>query len=222
MLEELLKQLPIGDIAKQVGATKPQTKTAVEAALPALLGGMVANAQNGGGASLLEALQQHGSSLFDGGVNVADVDTADGEKIVKNVFGKEKDAVVAKLGSTGGGVDLGDLIGKVMPILAPIVLSFLAAKLFGGGNQTIAPKQNDNAGGFDLGGLLGGLLGGGNQQQSSGGGFDLGGLLGGLLGGGNSAPATTSKSKKKVQEPSGGLDLDLGGLLGGLLGGGKK
>ena len=80
--------------------------------------------------------------------------------------------VVNRLGATGGGGGT-DLIGKLLPILAPIALSYLAGRVGGGGGKTSAAS----AGG--LGDILGGLLGGGG-----GGGGGLGDILGGLLGGG--------------------------------------
>ncbi|WP_354215340.1 DUF937 domain-containing protein [Arthrobacter sp. UYCo732] len=59
----------------------------------------------------------------------AQVDTADGEKIVGHVFGGQQDYVAAQLAGTSGlgGVG-GDLIRKALPILAPIVMSYLAKR----------------------------------------------------------------------------------------------
>ena len=65
-----------------------------------------------------------------GGVDLDQVDTGDGEKIVRNVFGSNEEAVVNQLGGIGG-LDAG-MIAKLLPMLAPLVMSFLA-KLRGGG-----------------------------------------------------------------------------------------
>ena len=77
-----------------------------------------------------------------------------------------------QLGNVGGAGGEG-LISKLLPLLAPIVMSYLAKKLGGGGA--------DQAGGGGLGDLLGGILGG---QAGGAAGGGLGDLLGGLLGGG--------------------------------------
>lgn len=196
-LDELFAQIPIDQIAQQLGVDNATAQTAVRAALPTLVGGLDANAQNpAGAASLLSALDKHsGSDLLDGGVDVGAVDTADGAKIVSNVFGEQKDQVVSTLGSVNG-TGGNDLIAKLLPILAPIVLSYLAKQISGG-----AATASGNTGQGGLGDLLGGLLQGASGGTGNAGG-GLGNVLGSVLGGG-----------------SGG---GLGGLLGGLLGGGKR
>lgn len=186
-LDDILGTLPIGDIAKKLGVDSATAEAAVKQALPALVGGLAANANDGGAASITKAVERHGSSLVDGGVSLDDVDTDDGERIVNNVFGAKKPEVVAALGSSkpaaSGGISP-ELIGKVLPILAPIVLSFLAKqftpKTTGEATES-APKAETGGGG--IGDLLGGLLGGGGTGGGGGLGDLLGGL-GGLLGGG--------------------------------------
>lgn len=200
-LDELISQVPIDRVAERLGVDKQTAETAVRAALPTLVGGLDANAQNpAGAASLMSALGKHsGSTLLDGGVDVDQVDTADGSKIVSNVFGEKKDQVISTLGSVNGAGG-NDLIAKLLPILAPIVLSYLAKQISGGGAAASTTASAPQSGG-GLGDLLGGLL-----QGAAGGSGNTGGGLGDILGsvlGGNSG---------------GGL----GGLLGGLLGGGKR
>ncbi|WP_338888023.1 DUF937 domain-containing protein [Rhodococcus sovatensis] len=196
-LDELLAQIPIGQIASKLGVDEETARSAVTRALPTLVGGLEANAQDPAGAASLEnALQQHSSSsLLDGGIDIDQVDEADGEKIVSNVFGDKKTDVASALGGISGGADSG-LVAKVLPILAPIVLAYLAKRFTGGGQEAGA-----QASGGGLGDLLGSVLGSGGSGGSGG----LGGVLGGILGGG-----------------SGGSGGGLGDLLGGLLGGGKK
>ncbi|MFC4124537.1 DUF937 domain-containing protein [Nocardia rhizosphaerae] len=190
--DDLLSQVPIAQIADQLGVDQATATTAVQAALPTLLGGLQANAtQPQGAASLLGALDQHGGLVEgEGAVDLQQVDTADGEKIVNNVFGDEKNTVISALGDTAG-TGGNDLIGKLMPILAPIVLAYVAKQLTGGGGGTAAPAPQASGGG--LGDLLGGLLGGSTNSGGLGGaigealsknaGGALGGILGGLLGG---------------------------------------
>lgn len=190
-LDDLLSQIPIDQIAQQLGVDQATAETAVKSALPTLVSGLGANADSEAGAASLEsALQSHANTtILDDGIDISKVDTADGQKIVANIFGNNTDQVANTLGSVGGG---NDLVKQLLPILAPIVLAYLAKQFTGGGSAA----QTQTAGGGGIGDLLGGLLGGGN----SGGG--IGGALGGLLGG------------------SGGGGI--GDLLGGLLGGGKK
>lgn len=185
-LQDILRQIPVDQIAGLLGTDRQTAQTAVEAAVPTLLAGMQNNAQASDGAASLEsALGQHQDGLLEGGVDVSQVDTADGEKIVSHVFGGQQDQVASQLAGTSqfGGVG-GDLIKKLLPILAPIVMSYLANKVLGGRGQSSEAGGAGGAGGLDLGGILGGILGGGAAAGGSGGMGGLGDLLGGLLGGG--------------------------------------
>ncbi|MEE2060630.1 DUF937 domain-containing protein [Rhodococcus artemisiae] len=198
--DELISQVPIDQVAQKLGVDSATAETAVRAALPTLVGGLDANAQDAAGAaSLMSAVNKHsGATILDGGVDVAKVDTADGNKIVANVFGDNKDQVISTLGSVNGSGGK-DLIAQLLPILAPIVLSYLAKQITGGSAPTSTTASAGNQG--VLGDLLGGLLkNAAGKSGNTGGG--LGDILGGVLGGN-----------------SGG---GLGGLLGGLLGGGKR
>jgi hypothetical protein len=179
--DDIIANIPIADLASRLGVDEATARAAVDQALPALLGGMGANAQDAGGAASLErAVQHHPPQLFEGGVDLDEVDEDDGEKIVHNVFGTNTDQVVQKLGSSEGKAEPG-LIQKLLPILAPIVLSFLASQ-FSKRQQGSSPDTSTGGGG-GIGDLLGGLLGGA-AGGSSGGLGGLGDLLGGLLGGG--------------------------------------
>lgn len=195
-INDLLQSIPIGDIAQQFGIDEATAKQAVTQALPGLLGGMAVNASSEEGATkLTAALKKHEGAQFKG---LDSVDTEDGEKIVKHVLGDKQQDVALALGSQGEG-GLGDIIQKLLPVLAPIVMGYLA-KQIGGGSQT---AQAGGAGG-GIDDLLGGLLGGGSGSGGGAAGGGIGDLLGGLLGGGSGS----GKS-------GGGLGDLLGGLLGG-------
>jgi hypothetical protein len=192
-VDEILSQIPMQQLAGQLGVDVATATQATRTALPALLGGIQANTTDPGGASsFADAVQQHSGDLVNGGVDLAQVDVAEGQKIVGHVFGDNQGQVVQQLGGLGGQAGSGigqELIAKLLPILAPIVMSWLAKQLMGGalGGGAAAPQaQAPQGGGIGdvLGGLLGGVLGGGAAQQQQGGLPDLGGLLGGLLGGG--------------------------------------
>ena len=68
-------------------------------------------------------------------IDVANIDTADGEKIVKNVFGDNEEQVVNQLGGLGGG---SSLFKSLLPMLAPIVMGYLGKQLAGGGGGASA------------------------------------------------------------------------------------
>ena len=174
-LDDLAASIPIDQIAERLGEDPAAVRQAVDAALPALFGGLQANAQDPGGAASLEkAVGQHDPAVATAPVNIDDVDPADGQAIARHVFGAQQDEVVARLGGVGGS---SDLIAKVIPILAPIVLSYLA-------------KQTGGTGGGMLGSILSQVLtgaaqgSGGSRSSGSAVGSILGDLLGGLLGGG--------------------------------------
>jgi len=186
--DEILANIPLSQLASQLGVDEATAEAATRQAIPALLGGLQANAQDpAGAASLAGALGNHSSALVDGGVNLDEVDTADGEKIVGNIFGSNSTQVAHTLGNNLG--QQSGLIQKLLPILAPIVLSYLARRLTGGGS------------GGGAGDLLGSILGGGGAGQGGGLSDVLGGMLGGQAGGADRGSGSV-------------LDM-LGGMLGG-------
>lgn len=198
-IDDILSQIPLGQIAGRLGVDQGQAEAATRAALPALLGGLQANAQDpAGAASLAGALQQHDGGLL--GSDLDAVDTHDGQKIVGNIFGDQTDQVVSRLGGVGG-TGGSAMMQQLLPMLAPYVLAFLAKRLQGSGGL-----------GDLLGSVLGGAAGGAGTATTPAGGGGLGDILGGILGGGSTASG----------QQSGGLGGGLGDLLGGLLGGGKK
>ena len=202
-VDDILSRIPLADLAARLGVDEGTAEQATRQALPALLSGIQANAADPRGAeSFAEAVGQHDNDLAEGGVDLNGVDEDDGDRIVGHVFGEQRGQVVQQLGGVGGLGGAGgggqgggqDLIARLLPILAPIVMSYLARRLGGGA----AGQQGG------LADVLGGLLGGG----AAGGG--LGGILGGALGGQQGGPQ------------QGGPDGGLGDLLGGLLGGGRR
>jgi hypothetical protein len=175
-LDGLINNIPVADIAKKLGIDESVARTAIEVAVPAIVGGMAANAQSGGAESLASAVQKHeGKST-----KLADVDEADGKKIVKNVFGSNTDDVVKAVAAKADekeGVDFGAIVQQILPIIAPIVLAFLASQMSGGAKKE-ETKAAEPATGGDIGSILGGLISSPQGQDI------VGGLLGGLLGGG--------------------------------------
>lgn len=179
-LDEILRQVPIDDIAAKFGVSTDVARQAVTEGSAALVHGLASNAKTTEGSSAIEnALNRHGG--FSGASKVDDVDQADGGKILGHVFGDKQQQVtdsLTKSDKTAGGIDF----GKLLPILAPIIMGVLANAKGGSGGS------GSNGGG--LGNILGGLLGGSQQNSAGGGGLGdilggLGGLFGGSTGGGS-------------------------------------
>ena len=191
-LDGLLNAIPIGDIAKKLGIDESTAKAAVSAAVPVIVAGMAANAQDKGGAKSLAGAATRHAKRGKQFSRVDDVDTAEGEKIASNVFGANKPAVEKEVAKAGG-IDP-ELIQKIIPIVAPIIIAFI-------GNMLLKKQQESGASGEAA-----------EEQASSGGG--IGDLLGGLLGGSSGGSSSSSGG-------NGSGEL-IGQVLGGLLGGGRK
>jgi len=173
-MDDILKALPIDDIASRLGVDPGQARQAVEEGGATILSGLQRNAQTPDGAAAIEkALGKHGGEVAGGRVDLNALDTADGEKILGHIFDGQEQAVAQKLTQEPktAGIDF----GKLLPILAPIIMGVIANQ-----QKDKAPTQDAGSEGGGLGGLIGGLLGGGGSGSS---GIDIGGLLGGLLGG---------------------------------------
>lgn len=173
-LDDILKMLPIDQIASKLGVDADTAQAAIQQGGGAILSGLQKNASTPEGSAAIEAaLGKHADKAAP--TSVDDVDTTDGEKILGHVFGGKEQEVAQSLtkDSKTAGIDF----SKLLPVLAPIVMGMLANH-----GTAQAKEQPANAGGgLDIGGLLGNLLGGGSN--SGGGGLDIGGILGGLLGG---------------------------------------
>lgn len=178
--DEILKALPVDEIAAKLGVDPSVARQAIEEGGTTILTGLQQNAQSPEGSqAILNALDKHSGTIGEGPVDVGRVDTADGQKILGHIFGDQQDAVARKLTSAPqtAGIDF----GKLLPILAPIVLGLLAKKQRGAEGQG---GSGTAAGSGGISDIIGGLLGGGGASGgSAAGGIDIGGLLGGLFGG---------------------------------------
>jgi hypothetical protein len=198
-LDELFNQIPTQEIAKKLGVDEGEVNSAVKTLVPALVGGIHQNVQSDDiDSSKLESdvARQGASGLLDGGVSVDQVDANQGDQYVARIFGgNDSNAVASAL--SGGGAGNSDLIKKLLPILAPIVLAYIGKQLTK--NSAPAEPQAQSSGGGGLGDVLGSILGG--AGGTGGGNNPLGSILGSVLGGNQ-----------------GGA---IGDILGGLLGGKK-
>ncbi len=196
LANDLLAQLqgaPLQQISQQLGLPQSQASGAVEAALPLLLGALGRNAgQPAGAESLFGALQRDHAGAGDLGGLLGAVlgGGGQGEKILGHVFGDRPPVAAQGLGSATG--LQGDKANLLLKILAPIVMAYLAKRIFGQGRGVASNPQG-----------LGQILGQEQQQIRQ-----QGGVGGGLLG--------------AVLDQDGDGQLGLGDLLklgGGVLGG---
>ena len=229
-IEEILSQVPMDQVAAVLGVDRSEAEEVTRTAIPALLGGMQANAADpDGAASLMNAVEQHDTTAL--GADLDQIDTQDGERIVHNVFGEQTPDVMARLGGATPG-EGSSLIQKVLPIIAPIVMAYLAKKLQGATGGGTAAAADDPMGG--LGGMLGGAggagagglgdvlgsvlgRGGATGRAGSAQGGGIRDILGQVLGGAGGA-----QTQPGTPTGQGGIGDLLGGVLGGLLGGGKR
>ena len=146
LTDDLLRQLqgqPLEQMSSQLGLSQSQTAGAVSAALPLLLGALGRNASQPQGAqALFGALQRDhagaGSGAGAGGLDIGSVLGAvlgggasrqtDGAGILGHIFGDRQETAAQGLGqATGLG---GSQASTLLKILAPIVLSYLAQRMF--------------------------------------------------------------------------------------------
>ena len=211
-VDEILAGIDAQQLAAALGTDEPTAMSAAAAAIPTLLGGLRANSSTGDGAgSLLEALGQHADGTFDDTVDLDRVDTADGRKIVAHTLADDPQRLQAVSGLGG------DLLAKLLPLLAPIVMSYLARKLGMGG-----PADAPSASGGVLGDILGQILGGGQQATPQADqapvGSDSGGVFNAPDGSGGFQIPTEDSAPPDQQQPTQGSGDFLGGLLGQILG----
>ncbi len=199
-LDDLINQIPVADIASRLGANEGEVSSAIKTLVPALVGGIQQNVQAEDiDSSKLESAVAHqgASGLLDGGVSVDQVDAKQGDQFVARIFGGNDSNQVASALS-GAGAGNSDLIKKLLPILAPIVLAYIGKRLTQGSAPASTPQAAPSGSGGGLTDILGSILGGG---KPAGGDNPLGSILGSVLGG-----------------DKGGA---IGDILGGLLRGGK-
>lgn len=200
ILQGQLSDDMIGQLSDHIGAEPQQTAQAANGIFATLLGGLANNASTEGGlASLGAALDRdHDGSMLDdlaglvGGMMQGggqDSRATNGLGMLGHILGDRQEAAAEQIGQSSG-LSAGQVM-KLLPILAPIVMSVLG--------------KAKSQGGLDLGSLAGVLMGGAQQaQQQDGMGDLMGNILGSVLGGGGQQP-----------QQGGGL---LGSVLGGIFG----
>ena len=175
--DDLLAKIPTQEIAQKLGVDEGAVNSAIQTLVPVLVGGLQHNAQDPEHASAIEsAASNHAArGLLDTGVNVDQVDEADGDKAVAKIFGgNDTSQVAAALSGAGAGNN--ELFQKLLPVLAPIVLAYIGKQITQ--QKAPAPAQQQASGGA-LNDVLGSILSG---MSGSGGNKSLGTVLGNVLG----------------------------------------
>src|SRR5262245_26069468 len=196
--------MDISAIGRQFGLNEEQTRAALDALVPVVGAGMRRTAQSPEG--LQEILRQvltggHGASLDDGRAVSFDRAKPGGDEVLGQIFGdKQVSREVAQQLSATSGVGA-DILKKLLPIVATMVLGTLAKRVGSGGGmpgEQIPQPRSDGGGG--LGDILRDVLGGGPR------------------GGGQAAPQHVPESQPMPAPQSGGGSLE--DVLGDILGGG--
>ncbi|MCC6279355.1 MAG: DUF937 domain-containing protein [Saprospiraceae bacterium] len=203
ILQGQLSDDVVGQISQHIGAEPEQTASAANGIFATLLGGLANNASSEGGLSALGSAldRDHDGSMVDdllgmvGGMMQGNQsgNATNGSGILGHILGQQQEPVAQQI-SQSSGLNVSQVM-KLMPILAPIVMSVLG--------------KARNQGGLDLGSLANILMGSAQNASQQGGMGDLiGSVLGSVLGGG--------QQQQQPQQSQGG-DM-IGSILGGLFG----
>jgi len=186
-IDSLLKAIPLDQVASILGVDQATAQSAVETVVPTILAGLQHEASTDEGAgNLAEAVGSKDPSVLDS-LSLDQIDVSDGEKILGHIFGGNTQDVTSAVAQQLSGADvlgsvLGSILGggqasqsggtapaptspnvgselaqKLLPLLAPIILAWLAQQATQKGGQI-----NRSNGGL-LQEILGGLLSGAGQ-----------------------------------------------------------
>ncbi len=179
----------VRQMGQQFGLDESQVSSAIGALLPALAAGVSQNAANQSGLdALIGALgsgrHQH---YVDDIQSLGRAETIDdGNGILGHILGsKDVSREVARQASAQSGVGA-DILKKMLPVLATVLMGALAKGQLGGGSQLDRGQGRGTQAGGSILDMLGPLLGGGAGSGGGGGLVSdiLGGVLGKMLGGG--------------------------------------
>lgn len=125
MITSSLDSGAVSQISAQLGQDSDKTRSAIQSALPMLLGAVTRSAHEDNGAGLANALSaKHDGGLLDDVAGyLSKNDQSDGAGILGHVLGSKQDAAAATL-QKATGVDK-DKASSLLATLAPIVLGAL-------------------------------------------------------------------------------------------------
>ncbi|MEO8349503.1 MAG: DUF937 domain-containing protein [Acidobacteriota bacterium] len=181
LVETILNQqngAAVRQIESQFGLEPQQSRSAIEALVPALAVGLQQNAQSAGGLQeLLAALSSGGHEQYvEDPTMLERAETLeDGNGILSHVFGnKEVSRQVASRAAKQTGLGA-DLLKRMLPMVATLVMGTLARRT----SQAGAQGTTESGGAGGLMGLLGGAL---DQNRDGSMVDDVIGILGRTLG----------------------------------------
>ncbi|HEX7941085.1 MAG TPA: DUF937 domain-containing protein [Gemmatimonadaceae bacterium] len=141
LVQQHLGPQEIQQISQQLGTDPAQTQQAVNAALPAIVGGLASTSQQPGGTSTIQQLLgSHGGILGSLGSIIGGGGAAD-SGILGQVLGHHQ-ADVNQGVQQASGLD-SDRTRKLLMILAPIVIGALAKRAMNHGADNDPGKLND-------------------------------------------------------------------------------
>lgn len=204
ILQGQLSDEVVGQISEHIGAEPQQTANAATGIFATLLGGLANNTSTESGLSALGSAldRDHDGSMVDdlmgmvGGMmqgGQSSTNALNGSGILGHILGGQQENVAQQV-SQSSGLNMSQVM-KLMPILAPIVMSVLG--------------KARSQGGLDLGSMANIIMGSAQNASQQGGGMGdlIGSVLGSVLGGGQ---------QQQQQQPQGGNIL--GSILGGIFG----
>lgn len=180
-------------VGQHLGLGPQQSETALETAIPLLLGAITRNAQNPQGAQALAgALNEHDGGALDRFQQGQAPNLQDGHAILGHVFGGQQQAA-AQAVSRRAGIDP-QLAMQVLSMAAPLVLAYLSRRRQG--QNANMGGGTGGLGGIDIGSILGGVLGSGGLGSILGGGQPQAQTQpqGGVLGGGSVLPGDRQRT----------------------------
>ena len=188
LLNGQLNSGAISQMSQAIGADQQSTASAVEAALPMIVGAMARNASTPEGASSLSAAldRDHDGSVLDdviGFLGGATEGGGDGGGILGHVFGDRRPAVESGV-SQASGLDMAQ-VSQLLMMLAPLVMGALGRTqrqegLDSEGLAGLLGQQSRSMSNSPMMGVLSQILDRNNDGSMM---DDVGGLLGGILGG---------------------------------------
>lgn len=188
LVRQQLGPQQIDRISQQIGAPAGATRSAIDAALPMLLGGMASHAAQPQGASAVQQAVQSHENVLDRIESVIGAGGAsDGGGLLSHILGGKQQEVHEGV-QQASGLDSGQT-RKLLMILAPIVLGILARRQQEGAAAGAAPSSGASpatpaAQPHSSGGLAGMLREAASHaaQQAGGKGSGIGGILGEMFG----------------------------------------
>lgn len=185
LMSTMLSEESIANIGQKTGAKPEEVRGVLGSALPLLLNGASAQANNPETASgFVGALQQHAQ---DDASNVSgflgNVDMGDGAKIIAHLLGANMGAQTQAVAQQTGVSQ--QQTGNILAVVAPLLLTLL-------GQQAASGSNNSSNNALGIGGLMGSLMGSGNMTS----------LLGAMLGGGAAPAAAAQQPLQQIVTPA--------------------